>query len=203
MADLQRRCAEFSTPENEDGLAVITGKAPVAEMRGCAREVTAYTRGAGRLSCMPRGYAPCHNTEAVLEAIGYQPDADTENPADSVFCSHGAGYLVKWDEVPAHAHVASGLGRNAPVPSRRNRKKRMPPMKHPMPAAVLPLTAAHWSRTKSCWRFLSAPMGRSSAGGKPQVSMTSLPRAKPSVVWGQARTVPPLHRRPAGRSTCW
>ena len=114
MADLQRRCAEFSTPENEDGLAVITGKAPVAEMRGCAREVTAYTRGAGRLSCMPRGYAPCHNTEAVLEAIGYQPDADTENPADSVFCSHGAGYLVKWDEVPAHAHVASGLGRNAP-----------------------------------------------------------------------------------------
>ena len=114
MADLQRRCAEFSTPENEDGLAVITGKAPVAEMRGCAREVTAYTRGAGRLSCMPRGYAPCHNTEAVLEAIGYQPDADTENPADSVFCSHGAGYLVKWGEVPAHAHVASGLGRNAP-----------------------------------------------------------------------------------------
>ena len=114
MADLQRRCAEFSTPENEDGLAVITGKAPVAEMRGCAREVTAYTRGAGRLSCMPRGYAPCHNTETVLEAIGYQPDADTENPADSVFCSHGAGYLVKWDEVPAHAHVASGLGRNAP-----------------------------------------------------------------------------------------
>ena len=114
MADLQRRCAEFSTPENEDGLAVITGKAPVAEMRGCAREVTAYTRGAGRLSCMPPGYAPCHNTEAVLEAIGYQPDADTENPADSVFCSHGAGYLVKWDEVPAHAHVASGLGRNAP-----------------------------------------------------------------------------------------
>jgi len=114
MADLQRRCAEFSTPENEDGLAVITGKAPVAEMRGCAREVTAYTRGAGRLSCMPRGYAPCHNTEALLEAIGYQPDADTENPADSVFCSHGAGYLVKWDEVPAHAHVASGLGRNAP-----------------------------------------------------------------------------------------
>ena len=114
MADLQRRCAEFSTPENEDGLAVITGKAPVAEMRGCAREVTAYTHGAGRLSCMPRGYAPCHNTEAVLEAVGYQPDADTENPADSVFCSHGAGYLVKWDEVPAHAHVASGLGRNAP-----------------------------------------------------------------------------------------
>ena len=203
MADLQRRCAEFSTPENEDGLAVITGKAPVAEMRGCAREVTAYTRGAGRLSCMPRGYAPCHNTEAVLEAIGYQPDADTENPADSVFCSHGAGYLVKWDEVPAHAHVPAAWGATRPVPSRRNRKKRMPPMKHSMPAAVLPLTAAHWSRTKSCWRFLSAPMGRSSAGGKPQVSMTSLPRAKPSAVWGQARTVPPLHRRPAGRSTCW
>ena len=114
MADLQRRCANFTPPTVENEMAVLTGEAPVAEMQGCAREVTAYTRGAGRLSCLPKGYAPCHNTEAVLSAIGYDPDSDTENPADSVFCSHGAGYLVKWDEVPARAHVSSGLGRSAP-----------------------------------------------------------------------------------------
>ena len=114
MADLQRRCAEFSPPTVENDRAVLTGTAPVAEMRGCAREVTAYTRGAGRLSCIPKGYAPCHNTPEVLAAIGYNADADVENPADSVFCSHGAGYLVKWDEVPARAHVSGGLGRSAP-----------------------------------------------------------------------------------------
>ena len=114
MADLQRRCAEFSPPTVENDRAVLTGTAPVAEMQGCAREVTAYTRGAGRLSCIPKGYAPCHNTPEVLAAIGYNADADVENPADSVFCSHGAGYLVKWDEVPARAHVSGGLGRSAP-----------------------------------------------------------------------------------------
>lgn len=114
MADLQRRCASFTPPTVENEMAVLTGEAPVAEMQGCAREVTAYTRGAGRLSCLPKGYAPCHNTDAVLAAIGYDPDSDTENPADSVFCSHGSGYLVKWDEVPARAHVSSGLGRSAP-----------------------------------------------------------------------------------------
>ena len=74
----------------------------------------AYTGGAGRLQVTPAGYAPCHNAEEVIAAAGYDPDADTENPADSVFCSHGAGVLVKWDEAPARAHVSSGLGRLAP-----------------------------------------------------------------------------------------
>lgn len=165
MADLQRRCAEFSTPENEDGLAVITGKAPVAEMRGCAREVTAYTRGAGRLSCMPRGYAPCHNTEAVLEAIGYQPDADTENPADSVFCSHGAGYLVKWDEVPAHAHVASGLGRNAPGAQQAKQEEADASDETSDARRRAAAYCGTLEQDKELLAILSAPMGRSSAGG--------------------------------------
>ena len=114
MSDLQRMHADFNPPETQDTEAVLTGRVPVATMRGYARELAAYTRGQGRLSCMPDGYAPCHNTEEVVAAMGYDCDADTETPADSVFCSHGAGVLVKWDEVPAHAHVSSGLGRSAP-----------------------------------------------------------------------------------------
>ena len=114
MNDLQRMGGQTEPPAQQGGLAVLAGRAPVSELRGYAREVAAYTRGEGRLICTPAGYAPCHNAEAVIAAAGYDPDADTENPADSVFCSHGAGTVIRWDEAPARAHVASGLGRSAP-----------------------------------------------------------------------------------------
>ena len=114
MNDLQRMGGQTEPPAQQGDLAVLAGRAPVSELRGYAREVAAYTRGAGRLICTPAGYAPCHNAEAVIAAAGYDPDADTENPADSVFCSHGAGTVIRWDEAPARAHVASGLGRSAP-----------------------------------------------------------------------------------------
>ena len=84
-------------------------------MRDYMSEVTAYTRGEGRLFCTVDGYKPCHNQEAVIKARGYDPDADLDNPADSVFCSHGAGVIVKWDQVKEHAHVDSGLRWNKPV----------------------------------------------------------------------------------------
>lgn len=114
MNDLQRMGGKTEPPAQQGDLAVLAGRAPVSELRGYAREVAAYTRGEGRLICTPAGYAPCHNAEAVIAAAGYDPDADTENPADSVFCSHGAGTVIRWDEAPARAHVASGLGRSAP-----------------------------------------------------------------------------------------
>ena len=114
MNDLQRMGGQTEPPAQQGDLAVLAGRAPVSELRGYAREVAAYTRGEGRLICTPAGYAPCHNAEAVIAAAGYDPDADTENPADSVFCSHGAGTVIRWDEAPARAHVASGLGRSAP-----------------------------------------------------------------------------------------
>ena len=114
MNDLQRMGGQAEPPAQQGDLAVLAGRAPVSELRGYAREVAAYTRGEGRLICTPAGYAPCHNAEAVIAAAGYDPDADTENPADSVFCSHGAGTVIRWDEAPARAHVASGLGRSAP-----------------------------------------------------------------------------------------
>ena len=96
----------FSGPETMGELAVLTGKAPVSEMQGYQSQVNNYTHGMGRLSCMLSGYAPCHNAEAVIAAIGYDCVRDLEHPADSIFCAHGAGFAVKWDQVPQHAHVS-------------------------------------------------------------------------------------------------
>ena len=105
MTDIQRMNGTFDPPEQGSHGAVLTGKAPVSTMRNYWTEVAAYTKGRGRLSCTPDGYAPCHNAEEVIAAAGYDPTADVENTPDSVFCSHGAGYVVQWDEVPEHAHV--------------------------------------------------------------------------------------------------
>ena len=109
MTDLQRMDGNIEPPETAGGETIFTGSAPVSELRGYQGEVTGYTRGKGRLSCIPKGYFPCHNPEEVIAQIGYDCDSDTENSADSVFCSHGAGVLVPWDEAPARMHVDSGL----------------------------------------------------------------------------------------------
>ena len=109
MSDLQRMGGEVDPPETQGTETVLAGSAPVAGLGDYAREVTAYTRGQGRLNCVFKGYAPCGDQEKVVEALGYDPDRDLENPADSVFCAHGAGYVVKWDQVPVMAHVSSGL----------------------------------------------------------------------------------------------
>ena len=109
LSDLQRMHGRVEPPETAGDMAVLTGSAPVEQLRDYGREVAAYTRGRGRLSCTSGGYAPCHNQEEVVAAMGYDPERDVENPTGSVFCAHGAGYNVKWDEVKAHAHVDSGL----------------------------------------------------------------------------------------------
>lgn len=109
MTDIQRMSGTFESPTQQGEFAVLTGEIPVASVRGYAAEVTAYTSGRGQLSCTLLGYRPCHNADEVIQASGYDPDRDVDNPTGSVFCAHGAGYLVPWDEVPAHAHVDSGL----------------------------------------------------------------------------------------------
>ena len=109
MSDLQRMGGETQPPLTEGEETVLTGSVPVAAFRGYAREVAAYTRGRGHLSCVPGGYRPCADAEAVIAASGYDPERDVDNPPDSVFCAHGGGYTVKWDQVPAMAHVDSGL----------------------------------------------------------------------------------------------
>ncbi len=109
MTDLQAMGGTVEGPETEGDQLVLTGTAPVAGLRDYGQEVAAYTRGLGRLSCTPGGHAPCHNQEEVVAQIGYDPEGDTDNPADSVFCAHGAGFLVKWDQVRRYMHVDSGL----------------------------------------------------------------------------------------------
>ena len=105
MADVQRMSGRFDPPETLGETALLTGEAPVSEMTGYAAQVAAYTRGDGRLSVTVKGYEPCHNAEQVIAAAGYDPERDTENPADSVFCSHGAGIVVPWREAAAKMHL--------------------------------------------------------------------------------------------------
>lgn len=110
MTDIQKMYGTFQGPEIEGEMSVLTGVAPVVTMGGYQTEVTAYTKGRGRLSCILKGYQPCHNAEEVIEAAGYEPDADMENPTGSVFCAHGAGFVVNWDEVDSYAHIQTELG---------------------------------------------------------------------------------------------
>lgn len=107
MTSLQRMGAEFSQPYSVGESSIIEGLCPVSEMQGCSAEVMSYTHGAGKLSTLLEGYFPCHNAEEVIQSIGYDFNADVENSADSVFCSHGAGVLVKWNEVPNKMHLPS------------------------------------------------------------------------------------------------
>ncbi len=118
MADIQRMSGLCDPPENRGETALLTGCAPVAALRDYAAEVAAYTRGRGRLSCALAGYRPCHNQSEAVAAAGYDPERDVENPADSVFCSHGAGVVVKWDEAGAHMHVAPGVSLGAREPEK-------------------------------------------------------------------------------------
>ena len=108
MTDLQQMGGKIDPPETAGEETVLTGTAPVAGLRDYARDVAVYTRGLGRLSCVPAGYFPCTEAEKVIEAIGYDPERDVENTADSVFCAHGAGVVVPWNEVAQHAQVDSG-----------------------------------------------------------------------------------------------
>jgi len=107
MTDIQRMAGEFEAPvENAaTGMTTLSGVAPVSEMQDYSQAVQAYTHGQGSLECLIDGYRPCHNAEAVIAAQDYAPVSDLDNTPDSVFCAHGAGYPVPWDEVPTMAHV--------------------------------------------------------------------------------------------------
>ena len=128
MTDIQKMLGEFDPPKTEGEMTVLTGSAPVVTMRDYQKEVISYTSGRGRLSCTLKGYYPCHNQEEVVEAVGYDPEADLENPTGSVFCAHGAGFVVNWDRVEEYMHVESGW--NAPAGQETKPEK--------------PLTAKNW-----------------------------------------------------------
>lgn len=107
MSDMQRMHGTFGTPEQDGEMAVLMGSVPVITMQDYQTEMISYTKGRGRLLCELKGYFPCHNTEEVVTAAGYDSERDLENPTGSVFCAHGAGFVVKWDEVPEYMHLES------------------------------------------------------------------------------------------------
>ena len=109
MADIQSMGGSFDAPEVLGELSLLTGSAPVSALRGYWRDVSAYTRGRGRLFCRVCGYKPCQRQEDVIAAMDYQPERDVANSPDSVFCDHGAGFVVPWHQVADYAHVDSGL----------------------------------------------------------------------------------------------
>lgn len=109
MADVQKMQGTFDAPEVEGETAILKGTAAVAQMRDYQKEVVSYTHGTGKLFCSLKGYAPCKNQDEVVQNIGYDPEANLENPTGSVFCAHGAGFVVPWDQVEDYMHLQSGV----------------------------------------------------------------------------------------------
>lgn len=119
MADLERMHGSFQQEDTQGDMTTLTGQAPVAQMQDYPQEVVAYTHGRGRISCTLAGYFPCHNQEEVIAALAYAPEGDLDNPPDSVFCSHGAGTVIKWWEVKEHMHLPAYL--DVPSPEEPSR----------------------------------------------------------------------------------
>ena len=113
LSDLVRMEAAYAPPETGDGFAVIKGSVPASELLGYDTVLASYTRGLGRLTAVPGGFKKCHNAQAVIDAKGYDPERDEANPSSSVFCSHGAGVIVKWGEVKEKMHIESVLKGNS------------------------------------------------------------------------------------------
>lgn len=109
LTDIQQMCGEFEPPVSNGETTVIIGNAPVSEMQDYHSDVIGYTHGRGRLICTVKGYFPCHNQDEIIAAAGYDPESDLDNSADSVFCAHGAGFNVKWNEVGSYMHLESAL----------------------------------------------------------------------------------------------
>jgi len=109
ITDIRGMSGEFDPPESSGAMSTLKGLVPAAELGDYAEQLSAYTQGRGQLQVTLHGYAPCHNAEAVIRETGYDPEADTDNTPDSVFCAKGAGFTVKWDKVPEYMHLESGL----------------------------------------------------------------------------------------------
>ena len=132
MSDIQKMSGTFAPPLQEGEKALLTGSAPVSEMMGYQTQVAAYTRGMGQLLCTMKGYEPCHNEEEVIQRAGYDPDLDLENTGDSVFCSHGAGFVVPWDQADDYMHLSAGLGTDDAAAEEKEKQEQ------PFPAPVFP-----------------------------------------------------------------
>jgi len=121
ISDVRLRSGSFDAPEEAGDMTLLRGRVPVTEFDDYAQEVASYTGGRGRLSLEPAGYGPCHNSDAVIAAADYDPEADLENTPDSVFCAHGGGFPVKWNRVAEYMHLPGCLEkpRDEEAPARR------------------------------------------------------------------------------------
>ena len=122
MADVKRMYGRFNPPETKGELSVLTGSAPVASLRDYQVELLAYTGGRGRIFLSLYGYESCHNTEEVVAKIGYDSEADLTNPSYSIFCAHGAGFVVRWDEVEEYMHLENELLRKRKAKTEEDRQ---------------------------------------------------------------------------------
>ena len=116
ITDIRAMSGQFEAPETDGADSILTGTVPAGELGDYADQLASYTQGKGQLQIAPEGYAPCHNQEQVVSGYGYEPESDLENTPDSVFCSHGAGFTVKWDQVKDYMHLESGLKKQPPEP---------------------------------------------------------------------------------------
>lgn len=121
MTDIEKMYGTSEITQSDGETAVLSGSAPVSTMRNYQREINAYSKGLGRLSCIIKGYEPCHNTEEVMKEIGYDCESDLNNPSGSVFCAHGAGFLVPWNQVKDHMHLESILKHSKDMPSKERK----------------------------------------------------------------------------------
>ena len=151
LSDIQRMSGTFDDPVTEGEMTVLTGMAPVFEMQNYQGEVSAYTRGRGHLSCVLKSYLPCHNAEEVLAQTRYDPERDTDNPADSVFCAHGAGYVVKWDQVEDYMHLESVLQKQE---EKEADQVEAESIRRPKRSA--PVTELSWEEEKELQRMIEA-----------------------------------------------
>lgn len=120
MMDVEKMQGTCVIAESDHESSVLTGEAPVSSMNGYQKEITAFSRGHGHLSCVPCGYRPCHNSEEIIAKAMYDPEADLDNPAGSVFCSHGAGFVVPWNEVYQYMHLLPVLKQEGASSARTN-----------------------------------------------------------------------------------
>ncbi|MCM1386764.1 MAG: TetM/TetW/TetO/TetS family tetracycline resistance ribosomal protection protein [Bacillus sp. (in: Bacteria)] len=120
MSDIRARYGRFDAPVTDGEISVLTGTVPASEMQDYQTEVMTYSGGRGRLSCTLKGYEPCHNEKEVIEAAGYDAERDTDNPSSSVFCSHGAGMVVPWQDVEKYMHIESVLAKEAPLDEKQS-----------------------------------------------------------------------------------
>ena len=182
MTDVQQMGGRFDPPEVLGTTALLTGSAPVSELGEYWQTVAAYTKGQGRLSCTLGGYEVCHNADEVIGTLAYDPEADLDNSPDSIFCAHGAGFPVKWDQVPAFAHLETDVDLDADEP-----EPEPPPRmsSNPRPAVPYPSSQAEEKSLQAIFERTYGQVKRK--GPDPGEAFRSAPKPPPVLT---KRTVP-------------